>query len=280
MPALRQPALAIQGIGQVIKTRALPYLGGKARNVGEWINSNLPPPHARQHYTEPFAGMLGVMRRRAPAGLEWASDIDGHVVNWWRMVRDRGQELDAALERTPHAEAEWKRARTELNDPDPLRRAINFAIVMLHSYGSNTRSSTFVRSKLMTPPRIDGLRKRMANVILIDEPAEKLLERIVDRSQRETLASWEHLVYCDPPYPSAKSTDHYQYSVIDIPKISELLLAISGPVAISGYGSEWDHLGWRCEEFVTRTDLSSQRQSIPRTEKLWCNFPPIQARLW
>lgn len=78
----------------------LPYLGGKSiranSGLGAWIVSLLPPPSSGQTYIEPFAGMLGVLLQRTPAGTEIVSDADGRIIAFWRELRDN---TDAFAER-------------------------------------------------------------------------------------------------------------------------------------------------------------------------------------
>ena len=83
------------------------------------------------------------------------------------------------------------------------------------------------------------------------------------------------MIYCDPPYVSRpKTTIVYGKGKmpIDVDRISELLLAQKGKVAISGYDDEWDHLGWMCSEYSTEHFGVATGDRTPRLEKLWTNY--------
>ena len=80
------------------------------------------------------------------------------------------------------------------------------------------------------------------------------------------------VVYCDPPY---YSTDRrYTENDVDIQALTDALLEQKGQVAVSGYGEEWNHLGWRVVEKEVRATASGKNQV--RTERLWMNYPPLQ----
>lgn len=78
------------------------YFGGKQR-IAERIVA-LFPPH--RHYVEPYAGSLSVLLAKAPAKLETVNDLDGDLVTFWRMLRDRPDELIRVCALTPHSRAE------------------------------------------------------------------------------------------------------------------------------------------------------------------------------
>ena len=77
-------------------------------------------------------------------------------------------------------------------------------------------------------------------------------------------------IYADPPYPSATTTG---YAVRDFDRdgLADVLMAQRGAVGISGYGDEWDVLGWRR---VTGPALRRQINGgwgEARLEVLWLN---------
>ena len=78
--------------------RGLKWVGGKsaasALGTGKWITSLLPYDRT---YAEPFAGMCGVLLQRFPSAEEIVNDLDERVVNWWRVVRDRPDEIQRLI---------------------------------------------------------------------------------------------------------------------------------------------------------------------------------------
>jgi hypothetical protein len=81
---------------------ALRYYGGKAR-LAPWIVAHLPP-HAA--YVEPFGGAASVLLRKAPAPCEVYNDLDGEIVGFFRVLRERPDDLAEAIRHTPFARRE------------------------------------------------------------------------------------------------------------------------------------------------------------------------------
>ena len=268
------------------KTKSIPYFGGKGvygvTGLGAWIASLLPQSNDLRynHYSEPFCGMLGIMCHRAPLFNEWVNDRDELIVNWWRVVRDHPDELGYLLHTTPYAQAEYRRAYDELlTEMDPVRKALNVAIVLYQGRcKSLVRSYSWGRSSVKTESwgkrdllddRVWGLHRRIQNVMLFNEDAVKFLQRTADFANA--------LVYCDPPYRSAPSGHNYRHHNLDIDAMSEALSFHKGAIAVSGYGSEWDHLGWTKHELATFSTFQSDGDN-KRTECLWTNYTREEGR--
>ena len=117
-------------------------------------------------------------------------------------------------------------------------------------------------------PRVPRLAERMKGVRLLNLPANDLLEEIVDDDQA--------VIYCDPPYTGTNVID---YSVVKIDRdhTFDLLRSQRGRVAISGYGDEWDDLGWHRSIFVRAMVMPGRTREVEsRTEVLWTNYRPDQ----
>lgn len=295
-PMFEPPVVRCTGCGQKVGVRPLTYFGGKSpastKKLGPWIASLLPY-RVRTLYCEPYAGMLGVLLSRPRCNLEMVNDLDGHVVNWWRIVRERPGDLANLLENTPYAREEFKAAQEELKAgeiEDPLRRAYIYHLAMWQSLplrypGKRTWGRRFdgdqinVSDKLlpMQPEVLDALSERLRGVQIENRPAVEILRRTAQEPAT--------VIYADPPYPTA---DKNGYAIgareLDVDELTEVLKEQRGFVAISGQGEEWDHLGWRREEKETYLSanvvVQEGRQVMPRrTEVLWLNFDPKGRRL-
>jgi DNA adenine methylase len=62
------------------------WYGGKFNHL-DWLLPLLPRAH---HYCEPFSGSASVLLNRDPSPVETYNDIDGEVVNFFRVLRDQG----------------------------------------------------------------------------------------------------------------------------------------------------------------------------------------------
>ena len=64
------------------KLIAFGWYGGKFSHL-DWILPFLPDCH---HYCEPLAGSAAVLLNRKPAPVETYNDLDGEVVNFFRVL--------------------------------------------------------------------------------------------------------------------------------------------------------------------------------------------------
>ena len=254
---------------------AMPYMGGKStgRNDGngEWIASLLPPVAPGMVYAEPFAGMLGILLQRPPAPNEIVNDLDGRVINWWRCVRDEPDEFARLVALTPHSRSVYEAAERRIAD-DPSRTgmtaALDFTIVLLQSLRRGNESGTWGRRQdgkfngewsAGLEDRIAALSRRLRRVQFECGDAVPLIRQI---------GALPHAVYCDPPY-----ADVQDYAAnVDGDALREALSRAQARVAVSGYGGEWDSLGWRKE--AREAQAMRPRSGNRWREALWMNYEP------
>ncbi len=114
------------------KKIAFGWYGGKYSHL-EWLLPLLPKA---THYCEPFGGSSAVLLNREPSPVETYNDIDGEVVNFFRVLRDRKDELIQAIGLTPFAREEFRVAIAEEEEGlSSLERARRFAATMYDSTG-------------------------------------------------------------------------------------------------------------------------------------------------
>ena len=107
------------------KVIAFGWYGGKFSHL-DWLLPLLPDCH---HYCEPFGGSGAVLLNRQPAAVETYNDMDGEVVNFFRVLRTRHSELIRAIALTPFSREEFFIACTTNGDRiSSLERARRFYV--------------------------------------------------------------------------------------------------------------------------------------------------------
>jgi DNA adenine methylase len=255
------------------------YLGGKTR-LARRIAALLP---RHEHYVEPFAGSLAILLAKAPSRLETVSDLDGELMTFWRVLRERPADLERVCALTPHSRAEHQAAFDLPDDLDDLERARRVWVQLTQGrMGVRTRTGwrCYVDpagTKTAMPGYLDGYVDRMAaaaarlhNVSLESRPALQLIDDY-GRSPRV-------LIYADPPYlGSTRKSGRYKHEMLTDAQHAELadaLRDVRSAVVVSGYASalyERLYAGWDRVEIPTTTGQGGTRQD--RTEVLWSNRP-------
>ena len=262
----------------------LGWTGGKGIHSvpqGPWVNSLLPA-ETNTCYCEPYAGMAGVLLQRQPAKSEILNDTDGLLINWWQQVRDNYHELIRVLETTPHSRQLYHEAQMLLADGgteiEPLERARLWTILVDQSIAKTMNKSGWSiayssargrggRHLGYWEDKLPSLARRIKGVHLENRPAVEILDRLAREDNT--------IIYCDPPYPTAAS-EFYGNAALDVDELAEVLLRQKGRVAISGFGEEWNMLGWErheCRGTSCGTPSNDPKLATVRVEVLWTNYP-------
>lgn len=262
------------------------YFGGKTR-LARRIAAQLP---RHQHYVEPFAGSLAILLAKAPSRLETVSDVDGDLMTFWQVLRERPADLQRVCALTPHARAEHQAAFHLPDDLDDLERARR-VWVQLTQGRMGVRTKTGWRcyvdpagTKTAMPGYLDGYVDRMASaarrlhsVSLESRPALQLIE---DYGRSPGV-----LIYADPPYlGSTRKSGRYKHEMLTDDQHTQLahaLRAARAAVVVSGYPSplyERLYAGWDRVDIPTTTGQGGSRQD--RVEVLWSNRPIADPQLF
>lgn len=268
------------------------YYGGKAR-IAPWIVSLMPPHRV---YIEPFFGAGAVFFAKPKVRHELINDLDGMVVNFYRVLRDRPDDLVEALRLTPYARDEYNacKAGYEEETVDEVERARRFFATVSMSVAAVTgKADGFACSmktggsrQVATANKIDrlaGIAQRLRTVAIENVDARRLIETHGD--------SADCLIYCDPPYVHAArsgETSGYRHEMTDDDhrSLAEVLHATPATVLLSGYHSDiYDEMyddWYRTETRAfssTRSALEGAGVDHTRIEVLWSNRPFLDGRL-
>jgi DNA adenine methylase len=253
----------------------LHYPGSKHR-LAPWICSQLPP---HVSYLEPFFGAGAVYFAKTPSHVETLNDINHQVIDFFRVVRDRPDELARLIEATPWSRQEYYDAY-EITGDD-LEDARRFAVRMWMARGARTSDRSGWRHDIAGRPHTNCTKVWQGIPDRIREAADRLRDAQIECQPAIDLikrfACPAVLIYADPPYPLATRSDKriYKNEMTDEQHIEllEVLDAHPGPVVLSGYGCElYDD---RLRHLSRRTSRAYAETGASRTEVLWLN--PVAA---
>jgi len=245
------------------------YHGGKWL-LAPWIISHFPRHRA---YVEPFGGGASVLLRKPRSYAEVYNDLDGEIVNLFRVVRDHGLELVEALELTPFARDEFVTSYEPCADPvEQARRTVTRSFMGFGSNAHNRKTGFRANSNRSgTTPARDWRNYPDALVTSIDRLRGVVIE---NRDAIAVMAAHdgpETLHYVDPPYVAstrdAGSDYRHEMTDDDHRRLAYFLRTVEGMVVVSGYPSDlYDELfaDWRRVDRVALADGASKR-----TEVLW-----------
>lgn len=250
---------------------ALKWYGGKNK-IARWVISHFPPHTC---YTEAYGGAASVLLQKKQVTHEVYNDLDGEVVNFFRVLRTCPDDLVKSIALTPWSREEHKQS-WEYCDDD-IERARRFYIRCWQSYGAGTlktptaagwqtqrgqRRGTTAIEAWRDIDRLHDIANRLLDVHIEHDEAIAVLQRF---DSRETLH------YVDPPYVlstryKSKVYD-YEMSDEDHKDLAKCLQALDGIVVLSGYDNPlYNRLyaGWHK---VTRTTTDRTSKSVQ--ECLW-----------
>ena len=177
-------------------TPIIPWIGGK-RRLARHI---LPLFPAHGCYVEPFCGAAALYFMKDPAKAEVLNDINGELVNLYRVVQHHLEEFLRQFKwaLTSRQIFKWLQATPEETLTD-IQRAARFYFLQKMAFGGKVDGQTFGTSTTSAPK---------LNLLRLEEDLSAAHLRL-SRTYIESL-DWaaciqkydrEHsLIYCDPPY--------------------------------------------------------------------------------
>ena len=240
------------------------WVGGKSRLRKQIID--VLPPHTC--YVEPFAGAAWVLFGKPPSNVEVPNDIDQDLITFFRVIKEKPEQLIASFEWELVSRAEFERLAhldsTQLTD---IQRAHRFYYLIMAGWGGELHYPRFQTSindaghgnrlfgALQTlRERVIPIYERLSTVII-----ESLdWQECIDRYDRPGA-----VLYLDPPYPD--NGCNYVHNMRD--KESHALLAerlknVRCQWILSSYDTSYIHT-----LFDDYTILPVQSSSGMNTEK-------------
>jgi DNA adenine methylase len=265
----------------------VPYFGGKM-TIGPIIASMLPE---HGHYVEPYCGSLAVLLAKPPSAHETVNDLDQRLMTFWRVLRNRPDELARVCALTPHSRTEHAAAEP-LDATDDLEMARQVFVRLTQGRSGQLRRTGWrgyvMPSGTTSMPdylaayvdRIAPVAERLAHVSLESAPALDIIAKYGTQP--------DVLLYVDPPYLGSTRTrtwDGYEHEMrgeAEHRELAEALHTARAAVVVSGYASDlYDrdlYAGWDRHTIATGTGQGSGTWQN-RTEVLWSNRPLGKSQL-
>jgi DNA adenine methylase len=272
--------------GHIMKPRRplLHYHGAKYR-IAPRIIEHFP---AHRIYVEPFGGGAGVLLKKERSFAEVYNDLDGDVVNVFRVMRDpeTAERLVHLIELTPWSRDEFRGAYEVC--ADPVERARRTIIRGFMAFGTTSRrvNRTGFRSRAYRqnqtgpadwrtyPDEIPIFVDRLRGVTIENRNAIEVIQ------QQDTI---DTLFYCDPPYvhstrssllhKGGNNDSGYAHEMTDDDHrdLAAVLHQVKGMVVISGYACAlYDKELYPDWQRVTMH--ASADGGMARTEVLWISL--------
>ena len=250
----------------------LTYYGGKQKMLKHIIP--LIPEHVI--YNEPFFGGGAVFFEKQPSKIEFINDVNGEVVNFYRVIKRDFERLQDEIDCTLHSEFQHKQAREiyfNSTDKEPVLRA--WAVWMLsHQSFYAILGSTWKCSKQRNLARHIQNRKEQ-----FDERYVKRLEAtsIFCRDAIDVISKTdapETFHYIDPPYFNSDMGHYGGYTEADFENLLKILSKVKGKFMLSSYPSDLldryiKQYKWETIEFQMRR---STGKCGVKTEVLTLNY--------
>jgi DNA adenine methylase len=263
-----------------VKAPALRYHGGKFR-LAPWVMSFFPEHTC---YVESFGGAAGVLLQKPRSYAEVYNDLDGNIVNFFRVIQDPAtrRQLTDRIVSTPYARDEFDLAWEPTDEP--IEQARRTAIRAQMGFGSAgaTKGKTGFRIDTKReygtaqhlwaeyPESIAAVGERFSGVLIENRPA-------IDVMRQHDGEATMHFV--DPPYMHetrcilpGRTNYRHELTNADHAELLEALLGLQGFVVLSGYHHPlYDEVltGWR--KFTTESRIAANRGCATRTECVWIN---------
>jgi DNA adenine methylase len=250
-------------------------------------------------YCEVFGGSGALLFAKPKSRLEIFNDLDGGVVNFFRVLRNREQmaELVRLLSLTPYAHEEYyaclKGWETE---PDPVERARQWYVGVMQSIDSSIRNTGWSCTKDPGSNPASAWRHVIAR---LHRCAARLSDVQIDHRDFErvlyTYDGPDTCFYLDPPYLPETRRKRYCYhqemSLADHERLLACLASVQGKVLLSGYAhplyqealSTWDCLCLNTRSSCSVRALDRTREPLKadprlRIECIWRNPACIESQ--
>lgn len=208
------------------------YYGGKQTLVKRLLA--LIPPH--DLYCEPFFGGGALFFAKPPSEIEVINDVNGEVVNFFKVAQNKYRELEKEIKSTLHSRMLWRKARVIYENSDmfsDVKRAWAFWTLANQGFSGLLTSWGFGKDDA----KEDSLaRKRDGFSKLYAERLKKVQIECNDAIRVIKFRDFKKaFFYCDPPYINTHQGHYKGYGETDYKRLLDALAGIKGKFLLSSY---------------------------------------------
>ena len=270
------------------RIQSFAYYGGKSSKIN-WLLPLLNPSHKTELFVDACCGSAAV-------ALNWGNlygeksviinDLHSEIYNFFKTMRDHGEELSKQLSLTPWCKEEFDNSLLVVEEDSDVEKARKFYVKITQGFGAKTtkdwkgaiwaRSRTAKNRAQTTEEGLARLAKSLKRFGIENNDAIEVVEYYGSNKS--------NLIYVDPPYPKGarKTTGEYFNEPEDDwhIKLLEACVKAKASVAISSYSNalyEGSLRGWHTYEMATYNHFANQAVKVTdsnfkRTEVLFTNY--------
>jgi DNA adenine methylase len=249
------------------------YYGGKQTLLKHILP--LIPPH--RLYCEPFFGGGAVFFAKPKSEVEVINDINGEVINFYKVIKSKFPELQKEIQSTLHSRELYKKAMEIYNNPKAhsdvkrawaLWTATNQGFAgMIGSWGFGKTNS---KEKSLSNKRdafIKEYEERLKMAQIENNNAIKVIARCNEK---------DAFIYCDPPYIGSDQGHYSGYTESQYKELLDSLSKLKGNFLLSSYPSKIltqyiNKNGWKVKKIVKHVAVTKHTDKM-KTEVLVFNY--------
>jgi DNA adenine methylase len=207
----------------------LSYVGGKNR----FISTILPMIPEHMTYVEPFSGGAQVFFQKEPAKVEVLNDLDGELVNFYRVCQSHYEELLRYM-RFLVVSRDWYK-RLQNTPPESLtdiQRAGRYFYLQKNTFGGRVANQSYaihvVNGPSFSTRRLADLIERTHARLGKVQIEQMSYERVVQKYDRA-----QTFFYIDPPYYGVNGLYRFDFSHEQFEQLAQQLKTIKGKFLMS-----------------------------------------------
>lgn len=196
--------------GAILRVMNSPFAWPGGKRALKKTLLGLIPEH--DIYAEVFAGSAKLLFAKEPSRHEVMNDLNGDVINFFRVAKHRPAELAEMFELECVHSGRFRelRGRTSASIAEPeLDRALRFAYLVWYSFGA--KGEHFASMTAQSPKPSRSLRRVRE---LLQETAGRLAKVLIEqRDFAEILRRYDSkrtFFYLDPPYVAFQANGRYE----------------------------------------------------------------------